>query len=171
MSTKTTFKRIALVAVAALGLGVLSVAPSSAAAGTITLAVTQSGTAVLDQSAILGQETATAAQFTVTSLLTGTDSVTVQVLATGTNPTGATSIVPLLTFLDSASATTGTMAVNGTVRKYSSAATDSVTASTPIVESVAANNVVSGKFALFLESNTGTRKAGTYNYLIIAKGY
>ena len=31
MSTKTTFKRIALVAVAALGLGVLSVAPSSAA--------------------------------------------------------------------------------------------------------------------------------------------
>ena len=33
MSTKTTFKRVALVAVAALGLGVLSVAPSSAAAG------------------------------------------------------------------------------------------------------------------------------------------
>jgi len=31
MSTKTTFKRIALVAVAALGAGVLSVAPSSAA--------------------------------------------------------------------------------------------------------------------------------------------
>ena len=31
MSTKTTFKRIALVAVAALGLGVLSVAPSNAA--------------------------------------------------------------------------------------------------------------------------------------------
>jgi len=31
MSTKTTFKRVALVAVAALGLGVLSVAPSSAA--------------------------------------------------------------------------------------------------------------------------------------------
>ena len=30
MSTKTTFKRIALVAVAALGLGVLSVAPSQA---------------------------------------------------------------------------------------------------------------------------------------------
>ena len=31
MSTKTTFKRVALVAVAALGLGVLSVAPTSAA--------------------------------------------------------------------------------------------------------------------------------------------
>jgi|LauGreDrversion4_2_1035121.scaffolds.fasta_scaffold338408_2 hypothetical protein len=31
MSTKTTFKRIALVAVAALGLGTLSIVPSSAA--------------------------------------------------------------------------------------------------------------------------------------------
>jgi len=171
MSTKTTFKRIALVAVAALGLGVLSVAPSSAAAGTITLAVVQQGTAALDQSTIVGGETGTAAQFTATSLLTGTDSITVQVLATGTNPTGSTSIVPLLTFIDSASATTGKMAINGTIRQYSAAAADSVTASTPIVESVAANNVVSGKFALYLESNTGTRKAGTYNYLVIAKGY
>ena len=36
MSTKTTFKRIALVAVAALGLGVLSVAPSSAAGTGLT---------------------------------------------------------------------------------------------------------------------------------------
>ncbi len=36
MSTKTTFKRIALVAVAALGLGVLSVAPSSAAGTALT---------------------------------------------------------------------------------------------------------------------------------------
>jgi trimeric autotransporter adhesin len=53
MSTKTTFKRIALVAVAALGLGVLSVAPSSAAVinltvtsvnGTATTAVSDSST-------------------------------------------------------------------------------------------------------------------------------
>jgi trimeric autotransporter adhesin len=53
MSTKTTFKRVALVAVAALGLGVLSVAPSSAAVinltvtsvnGTATTAVSDSST-------------------------------------------------------------------------------------------------------------------------------
>ena len=37
MSTKTTFKRIALVAVAALGLGVLSVAPSSATVSALTV--------------------------------------------------------------------------------------------------------------------------------------
>jgi hypothetical protein len=49
MSTKTTFKRVALVAVAALGLGVLSVAPSSAAP-TITTTVaydTTTSTAVI----------------------------------------------------------------------------------------------------------------------------
>jgi len=41
MSTKTTFKRIALVAVAALGLGVLSsVAPANAAAGSFSLDTT-----------------------------------------------------------------------------------------------------------------------------------
>jgi len=171
MSTKTTFKRIALVAVAALGLGVLSVAPSSAAAGTITLASVQSGTAALDSTGNAGAETTTAAIFTATSLITGTDSISVQFLATGTNPTGST-VFPVLTFLDSASAQTGTLATNGAIRGYSSATTDSVTAGTAIVESTAANNVLSAKFALYLDSTTSaTRKAGTYSYLIIAKGY
>jgi trimeric autotransporter adhesin len=48
MSTKTTFKRIALVAVAALGFGVLSVAPSQATADDLTITagtVTYGGTA------------------------------------------------------------------------------------------------------------------------------
>jgi len=45
MSTKTTFKRIALVTVAALGFGVMSVAPSNAAADSMTLgAATSSAT-------------------------------------------------------------------------------------------------------------------------------
>jgi hypothetical protein len=49
MSTKTTFKRIALVAVAALGLGMLSVVPSGAAdgnAGSYTSSVTVSTTSI-----------------------------------------------------------------------------------------------------------------------------
>ena len=59
MSTKTTFKRVALVAVAALGLGVLSVAPSSAtiltqslslASATTTGTVNDTNTAVLSES-------------------------------------------------------------------------------------------------------------------------
>jgi len=46
MSTKTTFKRVALVAVAALGLGMLSVAPSSAAPASTN--VLKASTAVLN---------------------------------------------------------------------------------------------------------------------------
>ena len=57
MSTKTTFKRIALVAVAALGLGVLSVAPSSAVvlpgAGTNTLTAVSSSTTITAKTATL----------------------------------------------------------------------------------------------------------------------
>jgi len=64
MSTKTTFKRIALVAVAALGLGVLSVAPSSAAA--ISVTVTPSATT----STIKTGETATIS-LTVSGILGG----------------------------------------------------------------------------------------------------
>jgi trimeric autotransporter adhesin len=45
MSTKTIYKRIALVAVAALGAGVLSVAPASAAAGATTLTFTNTTSA------------------------------------------------------------------------------------------------------------------------------
>ena len=51
MSTKTNFKRIALVAVAALGMGVLSSAPSQAAVAAANLTVTATnGTASLDKS-------------------------------------------------------------------------------------------------------------------------
>ena len=65
MSTKTTFKRVALVAVAALGLGLLSVAPSNAAA--ISVTVTPSALT----SAIKTGETATIS-LTVSSILGGT---------------------------------------------------------------------------------------------------
>jgi len=71
MSTKTTFKRVALVAVAALGLGVLSVAPSNAAALSVT--VTPSATT----SAIKTGETATIS-LTVSGILgAAADSLTV----------------------------------------------------------------------------------------------
>jgi len=82
MSTKTTFKRVALVAVAALGLGLVAVAPSSAASLTVT--VTPSATT----SAIKTGETATIS-LTV-SAITGadTDSLTVHGVRTrGTSGT------------------------------------------------------------------------------------
>ena len=58
MSTKTTFKRIALVTVAALGFGVMSVAPSNAAADSTTLGAATStatiGTAVTNTITLSG---------------------------------------------------------------------------------------------------------------------
>jgi hypothetical protein len=71
MSTKTTFKRIALVAVAALGLGVLSVAPSSAAVVGLTVTSTN-GTAT---TAVYDSTTATTLRVTFTGT-TAADSVT-----------------------------------------------------------------------------------------------
>ncbi len=74
MSTKTTFKRVALVEVAALGLGVLSVAPSQAAFIGDTLTLTPV------TSTIVAGETATA---TVNSSFTATadeDSITVHAI-------------------------------------------------------------------------------------------
>jgi len=46
MSTKTTFKRIALVAVASLGLGILSVVPSTAAVSSETFTATADATSI-----------------------------------------------------------------------------------------------------------------------------
>jgi len=61
MYTKTTFKRIALVAVAALGLGVLSVAPSSATPS-MTVAVTNGSGTLVGGNAVAALETTTAAK-------------------------------------------------------------------------------------------------------------
>jgi hypothetical protein len=74
MSTKTTFKRVALVAVAALGLGVLSVAPSQAVHAGDTLIVTPV------TSAITVGETATANVNSSFSALAAGDSITVNAL-------------------------------------------------------------------------------------------
>jgi integrase len=54
MSTKTTFKRIALVAVAALGFGLLSVVPSTAASTGTAILLKQQGVHVTTAQRLLG---------------------------------------------------------------------------------------------------------------------
>jgi F0F1-type ATP synthase epsilon subunit len=107
MSTKTTFKRVALVAVAALGLGVLSVAPSSAAP-TIAYGVIADSTN--GQGIVGGQATViiTLDTNTVTTVaVTGVGSV----LGTTQDSTTVTGTVTSGSWSDS-STTAGT--VNGT---------------------------------------------------------
>jgi len=181
MSTKTTFKRIALVAVAALGLGVLSVVPSSATPGPITVTVANGTAGAFGAKT----DTATAATITVSGLLDqGTaDSITVAFVQKSAYP--ATAVVfPVLQFIDS---TTGSLASStqvsvtssgklGTARAdWAAATTESVTASGSYLVTGTTSNVgtyVGAKFALYLESNTSTtRAAGTYAYTAVVKSW
>jgi hypothetical protein len=106
MSTKTTFKRVALVAVAALSLGVLSVAPSQAAHNGDTLTLTPT------KSAIAAGDTATA---TVNSTFIGVaagDSITVNAVVT-TKPTSGNGNL-LFAVVDSLTSTTTVASAAGT---------------------------------------------------------
>ena len=103
MSKKTTFKRIALVAVAALGLGILSVGPTSAAvtSPTMTLTGTTGLTAVVNES--------TTAVTAVVAFFNSAAAETVIVGTSITTNSGGTAQVRLRA-TDSNNATTGTNA-------------------------------------------------------------
>jgi hypothetical protein len=85
MSTKTTFKRIALVAVAAMGFGVLSVVPSQAAVSGLEVTATN-GTATLANS---DSRTAASINVKFLALAGAADSVTVRIVAAAAFPTGS----------------------------------------------------------------------------------
>ena len=179
MSTKTTFKRIALVAVAALGLGVLSVAPSSATPTGLAIAVTN-GTSTIGGSG--NSDSSTAGTVNVTSLFdAATDSVTIQLVLKSKPSTGAD--IGRLYYLE-----TSTPLGNGSV-------VESVTATSTPFTPVAVSNAslqntglgtgtnmyriktgvagyVGGKFLFQLDSTTAAdRVKGTYTYTLIAKSY
>jgi hypothetical protein len=110
MSTKTTFKRVALVAVASLGFGMLSVVPSSATviansltidAATDSITLGESATAVLTSS------------FVATSTM---DSVTITSIKTSSNAANAGSI--RLSLTESSTSATTTAGVAATSPGY-----------------------------------------------------
>ena len=155
MSTKTNFKRIALVAVAALGLGVLSSVPSQAAiVGTPTVTAT-AGTATVAKS-----DSTTAATIAVRYFASTADTATVS-FTLGTRPTGAGAPNLQVTYKDSATATGITTTNVGTTG-------DSLLASvtTPIITATA-GSFAAAKLGVHLASET-TRLGGTYtvNYIV-----
>ena len=178
MSTKTNFKRIALVAVAALGLGVLSSVPVIAAVSGLTVTVAN-GTATLTKS-----DSTTAATFNITGLVEAGDSVTAYVV-TKSIPSSGGAI--LLHNLDSA--TPGltsayridTLAANTTGGNAikAGAAADSMTvlstspaASQVRISLMAATANINHNFGVQLDSSTPTtRIAGTYTYTLVVKSY
>jgi hypothetical protein len=102
MSTKTTFKRVALVAVAALGLGVLSVAPSSATVNADSLVVS-SATATQTTA-----ETATATSATAKLTFLGAALDSMSVTASLVSGPSTSTALPYLQLAETASATIDT---------------------------------------------------------------
>jgi hypothetical protein len=141
MSTKTTFKRVALVAVATLGLGVLSVAPSQADPISVTLAPT------VTASAITTSETATIAIPVAAVLGASDDSLTVRAAVTSSN-----------------AATAGTIEFRGTTdsttTRFAGAGTTAFTLDSTTVSN---GTVVRGTINLNMIKPTA---AGTYTILV-----
>ena len=192
MSTTTNFKRIALVAVAALGMGVLSSAPSQAAisSSSISLATT-AGTAGLNPATALNTDTATGALVSVQFLASAanTDSVTIQIAAKS-KPSSTVSYPKALIYLvDTITNSTAVTAVRidsrtsvassqtsdpqlvgatGAVRTQTTTsfgADDSGTAA--VVSTPTANTYAYAQFRVFLDTAT-TRATGSYVYTVIA---
>jgi len=133
MSTKTTIKRIALVAAASLGLGVLSVVPANAASTQISITST-AGSKTLGS---LVQDTATGALVTVTANHSAASDSTIVTIMPKTYPTGAsaTSILGNLVFVDTAVSGL-TLSTNDTVMVVTNA-------SAPISAAIGAANGLS----------------------------
>ena len=176
MSTTTNFKRIALVAVAALGMGLLSSAPSQAAfsgaAGSqLTLAVT-AGTGSLEGSA---SDSTTAGVVTVTGLSrAANDSYTITSSKKSWPALTTGALTPNLLFMlkDTATSTGATFAkLNNPAIQAAAGAANLTTDSATSVDAIAPNSAptyVNSSFFAYQESSTGTdRIAGTYVYTIV----
>ena len=172
MSTKTNFNRVVLVAVAALGLSVLSSVPAQAAIGSNTITVTTTaGTAGLDPATAGQADSTTGARVNITFLasVANSDSVTVSIAAKSKPSTSVGYPKALLTLVDTVTNSTAATAVRLDTTTATSGAQPQTRAEgllnnigigTPIT------NVSAGLGSF--ESGTGalisTPTAGTYAY-------
>jgi trimeric autotransporter adhesin len=181
MSTKTTFKRVALVAVAALGLGVLSVAPSSAAVSSLAIAVTNGSNGNTAGTVV---DTTTAARFTVTALTSeALDSISVTAVRKS-GPAGSSASTAKIGLADTGTATTliskdgGTTNIVASLRSSDAGITawESTTAGTGSAAAIAGYGISgavgykSATFLLTLETGTA-HTTGDYVYTVIANTF
>jgi len=161
MSTKTNFKRIALVAVAALGLGVLSSVPSQATTSSVTLA-TATGTATASKADSTSQATATVS-FTATSTA---DSA----LVNAYQVSGPVASTARLRFVDTATsfATTGILFVGGGAgpAQYTGDSSVAGTSGVYLTAGVGANVA---KLGVQVDTSVARSVAGTYTYNVVVQ--
>jgi hypothetical protein len=165
MSTKTTFKRVALVAVAALGFGMVSAVPSNAAAVT-TSAVTvgtfgpsRVGVATvvpvtITHSAISANDTATVT-FTVVSKPAGS---TAAIIAGAANTTATETSTTKRGTIASAAAASATVVSNTVVNATASA--------TKTVTDLVITPDVAGTYVILASEGNSTYTAGNFNATI-----
>ncbi|CAN2170741.1 hypothetical protein MCEGKSE7_00054 [Candidatus Nanopelagicaceae bacterium] len=159
MSTKTTFKRIALVTVAALGFGVLATVPSQAtvSAHSLTLAST-SATQLTSETVTAGAGVATVSF--LNSGLGDTVSVTAYLMSA---PAGNTA-TPYMLVSETSSAYVDTVALFSGTQKTSAYA-DVITGQIAyITPSTATPSAVTAKLKVFMN---GPTKAGTYTVKLV----
>jgi hypothetical protein len=174
MSSKTNFKRIALVAVAALGLGVLSSVPSNAAftgvAGSQLTVTTVAGTAGLTGAK---SDSTTAGSVSVLGLaLLASDSITITAIGKS-KPDGQASY-PSVYFMLADTGTSTSKAVvafnyapaQAVTAPYGNTETGTIAGIMPAASTT--NSYVGGTFLAYMDSVGSTRIAGTYTYTILA---
>jgi len=195
MSTTTNFKRIALVVVAALGMGVLSSVPATAATSGLTITVTNGTSGAVGTKS----DSSNAATIQIAALLGATDSMIVTAVQKSI-PTGAV-VTPVFYNLDSSTPTLsnstykvesnlvtaidpstagGVFSVDGGSNRVG-AGTAGVNNNTPDTLSATAGFRITNltndaninhKFGLQLDSSLSTtRSSGTYTYTIVVKTF
>ena len=182
MSTKTNFKRIALVAIAALGMGVLSSVPSQAvipATFTLTAGAT-AGTATVGSGTASDSSTGATVTVSFLAVTANTDSMTLTV-SPKSKPTAGTYPKALLTLSDTSSSTTApvirletssALPINagvgqGAVILSTNAFGSSDSGTAAQLASAEANRYVTATFKVHMDTIT-TRVAGTYVFTVIA---
>jgi len=189
MSTKTTIKRLALVAAASLGLGLMSIVPAQAVGGlsvTITNGSTDSGTGNG-----AGSDTVGAAKINISATFENTtDTITIVAAGNGTLGESVTSAsVARLIYLDTATtlgsgtgarvgtSTTAVPASSGAASDKSASTQingrDSVTITSGTAYQLTSTSVgrVGAIFGIQLDSRSVAMPAGTYAFTVIVRQY
>jgi hypothetical protein len=161
MSTKTTFKRIALVAVAALGFGVLtSVAPASAVGANDNITAITAGTSAPARVGVLGGKTTITLTHPETTTPAYTESITAQIVSAP-----ATSVNAVLTFSNSSvTAVQASSFANTSSTKTDQLAASMAGIATALIATTATDTGKSTQIALSLNADV----AGSYQILVTA---
>ncbi|CAB4579375.1 unannotated protein [freshwater metagenome] len=169
MSTTTNFKRIALVAVAALGLGVLNSVPSQAVGNLVV--TTANGTTAPGQS-----DSRTAATISLSATMENTgDTITVSFVGNGTLGDSVTAgtagqAQARLVYLDTTTASRSQVGTTGTGSYTAANKLDSRTATQIFTVNSATVGNVGASFGIQLDSATA-QVAGTYSFTVFVRQF